>query len=87
MALTRRDIIILALLACLASGVALIRQTASPSLTAHDTAIRKVILQQIDAFGRGDDDAAFVLAAPDIQAQFVGPEVFIAMVKPHYRPR
>ena len=86
MALTRRDIVILALLACLASGVALIRQPASPSLAAHDTAIREVILQQIDAFGRGDDAAAFALAAPDIQAQFVGPEVFIAMVKAHYRP-
>ena len=60
--------------------------TRSPSLAAHDTAIREVILQQIDAFGRGDDAAAFALAAPDIQAQFVGPEVFIAMVKAHYRP-
>ena len=86
MALTRRDIVILALLACLASGVALIRQPASPSLAAHDTAIREVILQQIDAFGRGDYAAAFALAAPDIQAQFIGPEVFIAMVKAHYRP-
>ncbi|MEE3119676.1 MAG: DUF4864 domain-containing protein [Pseudomonadota bacterium] len=44
------------------------------------------MLQQIDAFGRGDDAAAFALAAPDIQAQFVGPEVFIAMIKAHYRP-
>ena len=86
MALTRRDFTILALLACLASGVALIRQPTSPSLAAHDTAIREVILQQIDAFGRGDDAAAFALAAPDIQAQFVGPEVFVAMVKAHYQP-
>ena len=86
MALTRRDIVILALLACLASGVALLHQPASPSLAAHDTAIREVILQQIEAFGRGDDDAAFALAAPDIQAQFVGSEIFIAMVKAHYRP-
>ena len=64
MALTRRDIVILALLACLASGVALIRQPASPSLAAHDTAIREVILQQIDAFGRGDDAAALRLPHP-----------------------
>lgn len=86
MALTRRDIIILGVLACLATGVALIRQTASPPLAAHDTAIREVISQQIEAFGRGDDDAAFAFAAPDIQAQFAGPEVFSAMVKAHYRP-
>ena len=86
MALTSRDIVILAVLACLATGVALIHQPASPSLAAHDTAIRDVILQQVEAFGRGDDDAAFALAAPDIQAQFVGPEIFIAMVKAHYRP-
>ena len=46
MALTRRDIIVLGVLACLAAGVALIRQTASPPLAAHDTAIRKVISQQ-----------------------------------------
>ena len=86
MALTRRDIFILAMLACLASGVALIRQPASPSLAAHDKAIREIILQQIDAFGRGDDAAAFALATPDIQAQFVGPEVFGAMANAHYRP-
>ena len=86
MALNRCDIIILSLLACLASGVALIREPTSLSLAAHDKAIREVILQQIDAFGRGDDAAAFALAAPDIQAQFVAPEVFIAMVKAHYRP-
>ena len=86
MALTRRDIIVLGVLACLASAAALIRQNASPPLAPHDTAIREVILQQIDAFGRGDDAAAFALAAPAIQAQFVGPEVFIAMVKAHYRP-
>ena len=86
MALNRRDIVILALLACLASTAALMRQTASPPLAPHDTAIREVILQQIDAFGRGDDAAAFALAAPAIQSQFVGPEVFIAMVKAHYRP-
>ena len=86
MALTRRDIIVLALLACLASAAALMRQTSSPPLAPHDAAIREVILQQIDAFGRGDDAAAFALAAPDIQAQFVGPEVFVAMIKAHYQP-
>jgi hypothetical protein len=86
MALTRRDFMILGVLACLAAGVALVRQPDAPALAAHDTAIRDVILQQIDAFERGDDAAAFAFAAPDIQAQFLGPEVFIAMVKAHYRP-
>ena len=72
MALTRRDIVILALLACLASGVALLHQPASPSLAAHDTAIREVILQQIEAFGRGDDDAALRLPHPTFRHNLSG---------------
>ena len=90
MALTRRDIGVLALLACLATAAALGRQPnvppRTPPLAAHDTAIRTVILKQIEAFGRGDDETAFSFAAPDIRAQFRGPEVFVAMVKAHYKP-
>ena len=71
MALNRRDIVILALLACLASGVALLRNR-SPSLAAHDTAIREVILQQIEAFGRGDDDAALRLPHPTFRHNLSG---------------
>ena len=47
-------------------------------------AIRATITAQLDAFRLGDDDAAFAIAAPDIQAKFGDAEAFSAMVAEAY---
>lgn len=54
-------------------------------------AIQSVIDRQIAAFRRDDGREAFSHAAPDLQAQFGSPEIFMSMVRtgyaPVYRPR
>ena len=54
-------------------------------------AIRVVIEEQLAAFQRDDDSAAFGLASPSIQQQFQSPANFMRMVRggyqPVYRPR
>jgi ketosteroid isomerase-like protein len=62
------------------------------SLGASDqTAIRRTIERQIDAFRADDGPAAFAFADTTIQQMFGGPERFMAMVregyKMIYRPR
>ncbi|WP_316015893.1 DUF4864 domain-containing protein [Roseobacter sp. HKCCA0434] len=59
---------------CLAAGAA----------RADEAAVRDVIAQQIDAFGREDLDGAFTHASPMIQRMFGGPERFGAMVRQGY---
>ena len=86
MALTRRDIIILALLACLASGVALIRQPASPSLAAHDTAILKSFCSRLRLSGAAMMPPPLRLPHPIFRHSLSDRKIFIAMVKAHYRP-
>jgi hypothetical protein len=53
--------------------------------------IRSIIEQQLQVFQTENSPAAFVLAIPDIQAQFQTPENFMRIVKtgysPVYRPR
>jgi hypothetical protein len=47
-------------------------------------AIRRVISEQLDAFGRDDGPRAFSLATAGIRAQFRTPEVFMDMVRSQY---
>lgn len=58
---------------------------------ADKQAIREVIEEQLSAFQRDDAEAAFAQAAPNIQAMFQTPEVFMRMVRGGYqavyRPR
>ena len=58
---------------------------------ADQAAIRALIGDQIAAFQRDDDAAAYALAAPGIQDMFPSVESFMAMVRgsytPVYRPR
>jgi hypothetical protein len=49
-------------------------------------AIQRVIVDQIRAFQREDDLAAFSLAAPDIRRQFGSAQAFVTMVKLGYEP-
>ena len=84
--LTRRDIGILVLLGLAAAATAMWQKAQPQPLPADDIAIRAVISEQVDAFRRGDDRAAYTYAAPDIQAQFSAPDDFMAMVKAHYKP-
>jgi hypothetical protein len=59
--------------------------------TADRAAIRAVVEQQLAAFQRDDDGAAFDLASPTIQQQFRSSGNFMRMVRsgyqPVYRPR
>jgi len=48
--------------------------------------IRAVIEAQMQAFRRGDDDAAFGCASPMIQGMFATPDRFMAMVRGLYAP-
>ena len=79
------DIAVLALLAGLAIATALLQNRHQP-MALHDQAIRAIIGAQIEAFRRDDELAAFGFAAPDLRAQFVAPNRFMAMVRAHYRP-
>ena len=79
------DIAVLALLAGLAIATALLQNRHQP-MALHDQAIRTIIRAQIEAFRRDDDLAAFDFASPDLRAQFVAPNRFMAMVRAHYRP-
>ena len=58
---------------------------------ADRSAIRDVILSQIDAFQRDDGAAAFALASPGIRGRFGTPDNFMEMVRAGYqavyRPR
>ena len=63
-----------------------------PRLSAADReAIQAVVAQQLEAFQRDDEVAAFSYASPAIQAQFKTPGDFMRMVReayePVYRPR
>jgi len=47
---------------------------------------QSVILDQLDAFQRGDADNAFVLASPELQADFDNADGFMAIVRAKYEP-
>ena len=79
------DIAVLVLLAGLAVGTALLQNRHQP-MALHDRDIRQTIEAQITAFQRGEDGLAFSFAAPALKAQFGHAEIFIAMVRAHYRP-
>ncbi len=53
---------------------------------ADEAAIRSVVEQQLDAFQRDDQEAAFAHASPTIQDLFRTAEVFMAMVRAGYAP-
>jgi hypothetical protein len=53
---------------------------------AESAAIRKVIEDQIAAFGRDDGQAAFSYASPTIQGIFGTPDQFMDMVRGGYQP-
>ena len=48
-------------------------------------AIEAVITRQLEAFSRGDRDAAFAIASPSIQAMFGDAATFLTMVETGYR--
>ena len=52
--------------------------------TPDASAIHRVITAQIDAFARGDADAAFAYAAPPIRAKFGTAARFLAAVRQAY---
>ena len=79
------DIGVLALLTALAVGTAFLQNHHQP-LALYDQNIRATIEAQINAFRAQDDVAAFGFASPDLRAQFVAPNRFMAMVRAHYRP-
>src|SRR3954468_25041739 len=61
-------------------------QAPATDIGAADRAqIRAVISDQIAAFRRDDAQAAFGLAAPNIQAMFGTPEIFLGMVRDSYQ--
>jgi hypothetical protein len=53
---------------------------------AERVAIQRVIVDQIKAFQREDDLAAFSLAAPDVRRQYGSAQAFVTMVKLGYEP-
>ncbi len=73
---------------CLAAALAF---PARAQDTPDALAIQRVIAAQIDAFARGDADAAFAYAAPPIRAKFGTPGRFLDAVRQAYpvlvRPR
>ena len=79
------DIGVLALLIVLAVGTAFLQNRHQP-LALYDQNIRATIGAQIEAFRAQDDVSAFAHASPDLRAQFVAPNRFMAMVRAHYRP-
>ncbi len=79
------DIAVLALLATLAIGTALLQNRHQP-MALHDRDIRHIIEAQIDAFHREDGATAFGFASPELKAQFGEAAIFMAMVRAHYRP-
>ena len=79
------DIAVLGLLAALAVGTALLQNRHQP-MALHDRDIRQTINAQISAFHTADNDLAFSFASPELKAQFGDAEIFVAMVRAHYRP-
>ncbi len=81
-----RRVLLAAMLTSAAGGVQ------AEGLSASDgVAIRNLIGQQIEAFGRDDATGAFAIASPGIQRMFGTPERFLDMVRQTYptvyRPR
>jgi len=74
----------------LALCLALVLAVTAPALAEPSdrarTAIRNVIEQQMDAFRRGDGEAAFSHASPMIKRKFDDPATFMKMVRQRYRP-
>jgi len=79
------DIAVLVLLAALAIGTAVLQNRHQP-MALHDRDIRQIIEAQIAAFHRDDDETAFAFAAPALKAQFGEAQIFMRMVRAHYRP-
>jgi len=66
-------------------GVALLSFAAAYVFKAdHEADIRAVITAQIEAFKRNDGEAAFAIAAPEIQAKFGNARTFMNMVASSY---
>ena len=79
------------MLALLLAGPVL-AQGLPPGVSSADRSeIQAVIGRQLDAFKRDDGPGAYRYAAPNVQAIFPTPEVFLEMVRrgypPVYRPR
>ncbi|MCB8836179.1 DUF4864 domain-containing protein [Aurantimonas sp. VKM B-3413] len=71
-------------LACLSLFAAL--AFAAPAAADDASDIRSVISRQLDAFRSDDAPAAYSHAAPNIQAMFPTPQVFMGMVQSAYDP-
>jgi hypothetical protein len=70
-------------LAVFAAGPARAQDAVS---AADRDAIQQVITRQIEAFRRGDDEAAFVFASPDLRTMFGNAATFMRMVRQGYQP-
>jgi hypothetical protein len=73
-----RPVLLLLALFIAAPGLAIAADDAAPAQT--------TIRQQEQAFARDDAAAAYAQAAPEIQAIFPSPDIFMAMVKQGYAP-
>ncbi len=79
--MNRRFVMLAALAAC-ATATPL---RAADEVSASDArAVRALVEAQLAAFASDDADRAFSLAAPAIQAMFVNPDRFLAMVRQSY---
>jgi hypothetical protein len=62
------------------------RARATPLPEAEETAVRQVIVAQLQAFAEDDADSAFATATPDVREAIGNPGRFLAMVRGAYRP-
>lgn len=49
-------------------------------------AAQRIIADQLAAFARDDGPAAYAFAAPEVQAKFPNPDIFMTMIKKGYTP-
>jgi hypothetical protein len=60
------------------------RAGATPLPEAEETAVRQVIVAQLQAFAEDDADSAFATATPDVREAIGNPGRFLAMVRGAY---
>jgi len=79
-------ILVPALLAALGVSGPALAEGAADVPAPDRSAIRQVILDQLDAFHKQDAQRAFSFAAPDVQQKFGDPDSFMSMVRYGYQP-
>lgn len=61
-------------------------ETRAEEPSADLAAAQQIIADQLAAFARDDGVAAYAFAAPEVQAKFPTPDIFMSMVKKGYTP-